>query len=105
MAGRQSLLRFRPSRIHFLQVIVEYRPGINTQVQVDAETSASDRRPLHTAHICEASVLSAERYRNNPPLNGSAGFHRQDCIHRPIARLRPMRRHYGTYTVTMDETH
>src|SRR5262245_38872005 len=105
MADLQNLLQFRSWRIHFLPVIVEYRPGINTQVRVDAGTSASDRRRLHTAHIGEASVLSAERCRNNSPLNGSTGFHRQACIHRPIARHRPTRRHDWTYTVTTDEIH
>src|SRR5262245_43581989 len=105
MAGRQSRPRFRSYRIHFLQVIVEYRPGINTQVQVDAETFASDRHPLHTAHIGEARVIFAERCHSNSPLNGSADSHLQADIHWPIARLRPMRRHFEPYTVMTDEKH
>src|SRR5262245_50877402 len=103
MAGRQNLPRFRYCRIQLLPVIVEYRPGINTRARVAAGTLASSCRPHHTAHIGEASVLSAERYHKNPPLNGLIGFHLQACIHQSIATLRLMRRHYWPYTVKTDE--
>src|SRR5262245_19698184 len=105
MAVRQNLRQFRFCRIRFLPVIVEYRLGINTQAQVDAEMFASNPRSLHTVHIGEASALSAEPYHNYPPLNGSTGFHLQACIHQTIATPQPMHRYYWTYTVRTDEIH